>query len=99
MGLPERAELLKDEIYITAYLSAPAEVRVQVGSLEGKFQVRCRSLPYSSLPPSETHPRIRSFVTANAILFCLNFVSLLRLVRYICTYISRGIGVQNDEKT
>ncbi|KAL1734534.1 glycosyl hydrolase family 71-domain-containing protein [Schizophyllum commune] len=38
MGLPERAELLKDEIYITAYLSAPAEVRVQVGSLEGKFQ-------------------------------------------------------------
>ena len=48
MGLPERAELLKDEIYITAYLSAPAEVRVQVGSLEGKFQVRCRSLPYPS---------------------------------------------------
>ena len=58
-----------------------------------------RSLGYSSLPPSETHPRIRSFVTANAILFCLNFVSLLKLVRYICTYIYRGIGVQNDEKT
>ncbi|KAL1720253.1 glycoside hydrolase family 71 protein [Schizophyllum commune] len=38
MGFPERAELLEDEIYVTAYLSAPAEVRVQVGSLEGKFQ-------------------------------------------------------------
>ena len=48
MGLPERAELLKDEIYITAYLSAPAEVRVQVGSLEGKFQVRYMSSSYPS---------------------------------------------------
>ena len=56
-------------------------------------------IEYSSLPPSETHPRIRLFVTANATLLCLNFVSLLRLVRYMCMYIFRGIGVQDDEET
>ncbi|KZV63482.1 glycoside hydrolase family 71 protein [Peniophora sp. CONT] len=35
---PTDAETLKDEIYITAYLSNPAEVRVSVGSLSGSFQ-------------------------------------------------------------
>lgn len=40
VGRPTGAEtLLKDEIYITTYLSSPAEVRVTVGSLTGSFEV------------------------------------------------------------
>jgi glucan endo-1,3-alpha-glucosidase len=40
VGPPQGSNLVHDNIYITAYLSAPAEVRVTVGSRSGSFQVR-----------------------------------------------------------